>query len=190
LPRDPGYAPAYAGLANIYVGLALHGLAPFRPNLDKAVVVARRALELDESLADALATLGLVDLYNPGWMRSEPEFRQAIELDRNNVIAHDWLAYYLFFADRRDEALAEIALAQQLDPLSPSTNADEGRLLYAARHFDEARAKLKRAIELAPEFGEPHATLALIELESGHRADALKEARTALELDANSARHG
>jgi TolB-like protein/DNA-binding winged helix-turn-helix (wHTH) protein/Tfp pilus assembly protein PilF len=188
IARDPGYAPAYAGLANIYVGFALHGLAPFRPNLDKAVVAARRALELDESLADAHATLGLVDLYNPEWTRSEPEFRQAIELDRNNVIAHDWLAYYLFFANRRDEALTEIALAQQLDPLSPSTNADEGHFLYAARHFDEARAKLKRAIELAPEFGEPHATLALIDLESGHHADALKEARTALELDPNNAR--
>jgi TolB-like protein/DNA-binding winged helix-turn-helix (wHTH) protein/Tfp pilus assembly protein PilF len=189
IARDPAYAPAYAGLANVYVGLALHGLAPFRPSMDKAVVAARRALELDESLADAHATLGLVDLNtNPGWMRSEPEFRQAIELDRNNAIAHDWLAYYLFFADRRDEALAEIALARQLDPLSASANADEGHFLYAAHHFDEARAKLKRAIELAPEFGQPHATLALIEYESGHRADALKEARTALELDPNSAR--
>jgi TolB-like protein/DNA-binding winged helix-turn-helix (wHTH) protein/Tfp pilus assembly protein PilF len=187
IARDPGYAPAYAGLAHAYFGLALHGLAPFRPSMDKAVVAARRALELDESLADAHAILGLLDLYtNPGWMRAESEFRQAIELDRNNAIAHDWLAFYLFFADRRDEALAEIALARQLDPLSASANADEGHFLYAAYHFDEARTKLKRAIELAPEFGEPHATLALIEFESGHREDALKEARTALELDPNS----
>jgi len=187
IARDPGYAPAYAGLANAYFGLALHGLGPFRPSMDKAVVAARRALELDESLSDAHATLGLLDLYtNPGWMRAEPEFRQAIELDRNNAIAHDWLAFYLFFADRRDEALAEIALARQLDPLSASANADEGHFLYAAHHFDEARTTLKRAIELAPEFGEPHATLALIEFESGHREDALKEARTSLELDPNS----
>jgi TolB-like protein/DNA-binding winged helix-turn-helix (wHTH) protein/Tfp pilus assembly protein PilF len=189
IARDPDYAPAYAGLANAYFGLALHGLGPFRPNMDKAAVAARRALELDESLADAHATLGLLDLYtNPGWMRAEPEFRQAIELDRNNAIAHDWLAFYLFFADRRDEALAEIALARQLDPLSASANADEGHFLYAAHHFDEARTTLKRAIELAPDFGEPHATLALIEFESGHRDDALKEARKALELDPNSSR--
>ena len=184
IARDPDYAPAYAGLANVYVGLALHGLAPFRPSMDKAVVAARRALELDEGLAEAHATLGLVALHtNPQWMRSESEFRRAIELDRNNSIAHDWLAYYLLFADRRNEALAEIALARQLDPLSAGANSDEGHFLYAAHHFDEARAKLRRAIELAPEFGQPHATLALIELESGHRAEAFKEARTALQLD-------
>jgi TolB-like protein/DNA-binding winged helix-turn-helix (wHTH) protein/Tfp pilus assembly protein PilF len=189
IARDPDYAPAYAGLANVYVGLALHGLAPFRPSMDKAVVAARRALELDESLAEAHATLGLVDLHlNPEWTRSEPEFRRAIELDRNSAVAHDWLAFYLFFAGRRDEALAEIALARQLDPLSAGTNSDEGHFLYAAHHFDEARARLTRAMELLPEFGEPHATLALIELESGHLADALREARTALALDPNSPR--
>jgi TolB-like protein/DNA-binding winged helix-turn-helix (wHTH) protein/Tfp pilus assembly protein PilF len=187
IARDPNYAPAYEGLANVYVGLALHGLAPFQPSMDKAIVAARRALELDEGLAEAHATLGLVVLHTSReWMRSEPEFRRAIELDRNNAIAHDWLAYPLFFADRRDEALAEIALARQLDPLSAGTNADEGHFLYAAHRFDEARAKLRRAIELAPEFGQPHATLALIELESGHRAEAFKEARTALALDPNS----
>jgi TolB-like protein/DNA-binding winged helix-turn-helix (wHTH) protein/Tfp pilus assembly protein PilF len=186
---DPGYAPAYAGLANAYLGLALHGLAPFRPSMEKAEVAARRALELDESLAEAHATLGLVILNaKPEWVRSEPEFRRAIELDRNNAAAHDWLAYYLFFAERRNEALAEIALARQLDPLSASANADEGHFLYAAHRFDEARAKLRRAIELAPEFGQPHATLALVELESGHSADAFKEARAALELDRNSPR--
>jgi TolB-like protein/DNA-binding winged helix-turn-helix (wHTH) protein/Tfp pilus assembly protein PilF len=186
---DPGYAPAYAGLANTYLGLALHGLAPFRPSMDKAEVAARRALELDESLVEAHATLGLVILNaKPEWMRSEPEFRRAIELDRNSAVAHNWLAYYLFFAERRKEALAEIALAIQLDPLSASANADEGHFLYAAHHFDEARARLRRAIELAPEYGQPHGTLALVELESGHRADAFKEARTALELDPNSPR--
>jgi TolB-like protein/DNA-binding winged helix-turn-helix (wHTH) protein/Tfp pilus assembly protein PilF len=187
IAREPDYAPAYAGLANVYVGLALHGLAPLRASMEKAVVAARRALELDEGLSEAHATLGLVALFtNPEWMRSEPEFRRAIELDRNNAAAHDWLAYYLFFADRHGEALAEAALARELDPLSASTNADEGHFLYAARHFDEARGRLRRAIELAPEYGQPHATLALIELESGHRADALKEARAALELDPNS----
>jgi TolB-like protein/DNA-binding winged helix-turn-helix (wHTH) protein/Tfp pilus assembly protein PilF len=187
IARDPNYAPAYEGLANVYVGLALHGLAPFRPSMDKAIAAARRALELDESLAEAHATLGLLILHtNREWMRSEPEFRRAIELDHNNALAHDWLAFPLFFADRRDEALAEIALARQLDPLSASANADEGHFLYAAHHFDEARAKLRRAIELAPEYGQPHATLALVQFESGHLADALKEAHTALGLDPNS----
>jgi TolB-like protein/DNA-binding winged helix-turn-helix (wHTH) protein/Tfp pilus assembly protein PilF len=189
IARDPNYAPAYVGMANVNVGLALHGLAPFRPSMDKAVAAARRALELDEGLAEAHATLGLIILQrSPEWIRSEPEFRRAIELDRNNAVAHDWLAYPLFFADRRDEALAEIALARQLDPLSPSTNADEGHFLYAAHRLDEARTKLERAIELAPEYGQPHGTLALVELESGHRAEALKEARAALELDPNSPR--
>jgi tetratricopeptide (TPR) repeat protein len=113
---------------------------------------------------------------------------QGVAIRTDRTIAHNWFAYPLFFADRRDEALAEIALARQLDPLSAGTNADEGHFLYAVHHFDEARAKLRRAMELAPEFAQPHGTLALVELESGHRAEAIKEARTALALDPNSPR--
>jgi TolB-like protein/DNA-binding winged helix-turn-helix (wHTH) protein/Tfp pilus assembly protein PilF len=188
IARDPSYAPAYAGLANVYALLPSYGVAPFRDSFAKSAAAARRALELDEGQAEAHATLGLVAVNTvPEWEHSEPEFRRAIELDPNDATSHHWLAYYLFFAGRYDEALAEIALARQLDPLSAVTNADDGHFLYATRHFGEARVRLQGAIELEPELGQPHETLALVELESGHPADAVKEAHAGLVLDPSTA---
>ena len=188
IARDPSYAPAYTGLANVYAMLPTYGVAPFRESFAKAAAAAQHALELDEGLAEAHSILGLVAVSTvPEWKHSEAEFRRAIELDPNDATSHHWLAYYLFFAGRRDEALAEIAVARQLDPLSPVTNADEGHFLYAARHFREAQARLRQAIELEPEFGQPHETLALLELESGHAADAVKEAHAGLVLDPGAA---
>jgi TolB-like protein/DNA-binding winged helix-turn-helix (wHTH) protein/Tfp pilus assembly protein PilF len=186
--RDPSYAPAYAGLANVYALLPSYGTAPFQASFAKSAAAARRALQLDEGLAEAHAILGLVAVSTvPEWEHSEPEFRRALELDPNDAASHHWLAYYLFFAGRPDEALAEIGLARQLDPLSAVTNADEGHFLYATRHFGEARTRLQAAIELEPELGQPHETLALVELESGHPTEAVKEARAGLVLDPSTA---
>ena len=188
IARDPSYAPAHAGLANVYALLPSYGVAPFRDSFAKSAAAAQRALELDEGLAEAHATLGLIAVSTvPEWKHSEPEFRKAIELDPNDATSHHWLAYFLFFAGRHDEALAEIALARQLDPFSAVTNADEGHFLYAARHFEEARVRLQGAIELEPELGQPHETLALVELESGHPTDAVKEAHAGLLLDPSTA---
>lgn len=188
IARDPNYAPAYAGLASVYALLPSYASAPFRDSFAKSTAAARRALELDEGLAEAHATLGLVSVSTvPEWQHSETEFRRAIELDPNDATSHQWLAFYLFFAGRPDAALAEIVLARQLNPLSAVTNADEGHFLYATRHFGEARTRLQEAIELEPELGQPHATLALVELESGHPANAVKEARAGLVLDPGTA---
>jgi Tfp pilus assembly protein PilF len=153
------------------------------------VTAARHALELDDTLAEAHATLALVGVnQNPDWKASEPEFQRALELNPNYAMAHLWFAFYLFFSERRDEALAQVELARQLDPLSAVINADQGHFLYATHHYAEARARLRQAMELAPDFGQPHTTLALIELESGHTADALQEARTGLALDPENSR--
>ena len=111
------------------------------------------------------------------------EFRRAIEIDPNFATAHHWFAYQRVVAGRPDEALNEITLARELDPLSAITNADEGHFLYAARRFDEARTRLRRAIELGPELGQPHASLALVELETGHADIAAREAHAGLALD-------
>jgi eukaryotic-like serine/threonine-protein kinase len=145
---------------------------------------ARAALELDDGFGEAHATLGLIALHrNPGWEHADGQFRRALELNPNDATAHQWFAFYLYFADRPEEALAEIESARQLAPLSAIIVADQGHFLYAVRRFEEARARLRQAIELAPDLAQPHETLALIELESGHAADALREARAGLALD-------
>ena len=189
IARDPGYGPAYAGMADVYLGLALHGLAPLQASFAKAAAAAQHAIELDEGLADAHATLGLASFsLNPESTHGEPELRRAIGIDPSNARAHGWLAFYLFFAGRRDEALAQVALARQLDPLSASANADEGEFLYVAHRFDEARTRLRQAIELDPGFGQPYGTLALVESETGHTAEALQDVRAGLALDPQSPR--
>ncbi len=133
--------------------------------------------------------LGLVGLnMRSDWPQSEHQLRRALELNPNYANAHHWFAYYLFFAGRRNEALAEIDAAQQLDPLAAVTSADQGHFLYAVRRYDEARKALRRSIELAPELGRPHTTLALVELETGHTQEALTEARTGLALDPGNPR--
>lgn len=180
---DPTYAPAFAGLAKVYALMPEVGAAPYAGNLEKSRAAAERALELDEGLAEAHATLGFVALISgPKWKRSDLEFRRALALDPNDSTTHQWLAFYLLFADRGEEALAEIGLARQLDPLSAVINGSEGHILYATRHFAEARIALGRSIELAPDYGRPHATMALLEMQTGHPTEALEQARIALAL--------
>lgn len=188
ISRDPNYAPAYAGLANAYALLGSYDSVGLRDAYGKATAAARRALELDDTLAEAHATLGLIGLNYGAWdpAQEEKEFQRALELNPNYATAHHWFAFYLRFVGRTNEALAEMERARQLDPLSTIVNADEGFFLYGVRRFEEARVRLQQAIELAPDFGQPHETLALIEWESGHASDALNQARAGLTLDSSN----
>lgn len=187
--RDGKYAPAYAGLAIAYAIWPHYDRVEMADSYAKAVVAAHRALELDDNLAEAHATLAFLGLSKtPDWMQTEPEFRRAIELNPNYATAHQWFAFYLVFAGRRNEALAEIERAREIDPLSPSINADEGHFLYGARRYEESKVWLWRAIELAPDLGQPHNTLALIDCETGNSSDGIKEAHAGLALDPNNPR--
>ncbi len=186
---DPAYAPAYAGLADVYALRPSYDATPWLDSLEAAVAAAHHALELDETLAEAHATLGFVGLnWRSAWPQSDHELRRALELDPNYANAHHWFAYDLFYVGRKNEAIAEIDAAQQLDPLSAVINADRGHFLYAVRRYDEARKALRRSIELAPELGRPHTTFALVELETGHTPEALAEARAGLALDPGNPR--
>jgi Tfp pilus assembly protein PilF len=155
----------------------------------KAAESAHRALQIDDNLAQAHATLGFIGLNNPtGWTQAGPEFRRALDVNPNYATVHHWFAFYLVFFNRWDEALAEIDTARQLDPLSAIIQADEGSFLYALRRYDEAKVRLRQAIELGPDLGQPHETLALVYLETGHAPEALEEARAGLVLDPDNPR--
>ncbi len=185
---DSQYAPAYAGLASAYALMPSYDSVEWHNSYSKAEAAARRALQLDESLADAHALLGIIYLNGHDWQRAGPELQRALDLNPNYSAAHHWDAFYLHFSGRNGEALADIEKARQLDPLSPVINADEGAFLYATGRNEEAKIRLHQAIELAPDFGQPHETLALIDLETGDASDALREARTGLALDAPNPR--
>ncbi len=183
IARDPSYAPAHAGLADVFALQPFYGAARFEDNSQKAVASAQRALTLDASLADAHATLGLVRLSSREWPKSADAFRRSLELNPNYATAHHWYSYYLRFANRLAEACAEIEIARQLDPLSAIINTDQGEMLNAAGRYAEARRSLQRAMELSPNLARPHAFMTVTDLATGHTADAVQEARTALSLE-------
>lgn len=161
IDHDPRYALAYAGLADAYVVLPAYLPAASHDAYPKARSAARRATELDESLAEAHAALAVV-LHEYDWkfVESEKEFRRAIELNPNYATAHHWYAEYLLNMGRFDEALAEIKLAQTLDPLSLIINTAVGTFLTARGEYDLAVAQLKKAIEIDPNFARAHFRLA------------------------------
>jgi len=188
--RDPRYAPAYAGLADSYEILPMYDSVDDFEYFAKAREAAQRAIELDESLADAHLAMAFVALqyWRTQSKLAEREFNRSLELNPNDANAHHWFGYFLVFSGNLDGAVAEMERARQLDPLSAIINADDGHLLYAAGRNDEAAVRLRQAIELAPDLGQPHETMALIDVAEGRGSEALGEARRGLELDSNNPR--
>ncbi len=155
IAKDPHYAQAYAGLADSYVLLGGgYSVVPPEAAYPKARTAAEKALELDETLAEAHTSLALIGPSGMwDWAGREREFQRAIELNPNYATAHHWYAEgYLIPMGRAEEAIAEMRLAEKLDPVSPIIATDVGKELYVARHYDEAAVQLHKALELDPNF--------------------------------------
>lgn len=153
IAKDPRYARAYAGLADTFGLMSTWNLGPPRELMPKARAAAVRALELDESLAEAHTSLALVaENYDYDWPTAEKEFRRAIQLDPSYATAHQWYAEYLSWQGRFDEALAESDKARQLDPMSLIIATDHGAILYYARQYDRAVAQLGSVLDMDPHF--------------------------------------
>ena len=152
IEKDPGFALAYAGLANCYV--LHHGNPqPPREKMPKARAAAMRALELDETLSEAHTSLARVlAVYDWDWPRAEKEFKRAIELNPRDALAHQWYGGYFELMGRRDEALAERKKALELDPLSLASNSELGLTYYFARDYDKAIEQFRMTLELDPNF--------------------------------------
>lgn len=151
---DPGYAPAYALLAACYYDSSQSrwGAVPDTEAAQKARATALKALELDNSLADAHVVLGAVhDGVDWDWAGAEREFKRAIELDPNLVRAHVGLAYHLVFVGRSDEAIREINRAVELDPLSWYTFFSQNAILFFTRHYDQAIEQARNWLEIYPD---------------------------------------
>ena len=154
IAKDPGYAVAYAGLADAYELLSI-GCGSKSPveYLAQAKAMAIKALEMDDTLAEEHTSLAyarwLADL---DWSGAEREFKRALELTSSYVMAHEWYAEYLAALGRHTEALAEAKRAQQLDPLSVPVNRAVGWVLYFARRYDDAIEELRKALAMNPDF--------------------------------------
>lgn len=155
LEQDPNYALAYVGLADSYAQLGSFGLAPTSDSYGKARAASLRALELDDKLAEAHASLAFIlTNYYWDWGEAEKQFREAIKLNPNYAMSHNWYSQYLAFMGRPEEAIAEAKRGQEIDPLSPWNNS--GFILFLARRYDEASEASQKALELDPNFAVAH----------------------------------
>ncbi len=162
ITKDPNYALAYAGLADSYVQLG-GGLIYLPPNeaLPKAKAAAIKALELDDSLAEAHAALAGAQLfYEWDWSSAEREVRRAIELNANSALSHQQYSELLITRARFDESIAEEMRALELDPLSPEIVTDLAYEYMVMRRYDESIAYSRRALELDPNLPTSRAILA------------------------------
>jgi TolB-like protein/DNA-binding winged helix-turn-helix (wHTH) protein/Flp pilus assembly protein TadD len=151
--KNPRFAQAYAGLADSYALSRGYNLIPEKALMTKARTAALRALEIDDSLAEAHTALGLiVQNYDWDWQTADKEFRRAIQLNPNYATAHQWYAEHLAWLGRFDEALQESERARQLDPLSLIIATDNGAILYLSRQYDRAIEKWQAVLEMEPNF--------------------------------------
>ena len=157
IEADPGYAPAYSGLADCYTTL---GYLSYLDPLDafpRARDAAAKALKLDPSLAEAHTSLAYFNLYHAwNWVEAENEFKKAIELNPNYATAHDWYSYYLMAMGRFDDAWKSVNRAHELDPLSVTISTDIGFIYYYRRSYDEAINQLRATLSVSPKFPLAH----------------------------------
>jgi serine/threonine protein kinase/Tfp pilus assembly protein PilF len=184
--KDPNYALAYVGLADCYAVATEYIGTPTSENLPQAKAYAKRALEIDDSLAEAHASLGLISDESWNWADAEPEFKKAIELNPNYPTTHHWYSLYLRYHGRPEEALVEIKRAYELDPLSIIISANLVETYLTLGDLNSAFAQAKKLIELDPNNWGPHYRLALVYLKQGNNPDALTEFQKAVDLSKRS----
>jgi serine/threonine protein kinase/tetratricopeptide (TPR) repeat protein len=173
IDRDPQYALAYAGLAVTHI---YWSELPPREGMPKARLAAGKALELDDNLAEAHISMGLVNLwYDWDWVAAGKHFERALALNPANPMAHFEYANYLIALGRSDQALAETKRTLELDPVNPLFNSGMADQLYLARRFDEAIEQDRKTLELDAGFLSSHEGLGFTYAAMGRYREALAE---------------
>ncbi len=177
IDKDGQYAIAYAGLADAYFKIAdFHCLPDWQGNVANAKAATVKALQLDSNLGEAHASLGvLLMLYDWDWPNAEKEYKRAIELSPNYETAHSWYGMSLLAMGRPQEALAQLQIAHQLDPVALLTNYIWGMALYSLRQYGAAADETRQIMEMYPRFTEIHGLLASIYEVQGRDNDAVSE---------------
>jgi serine/threonine protein kinase/tetratricopeptide (TPR) repeat protein len=185
IAADPNYALAYTGLADAYALQLDYRSVPVAEGFAHAKAYARKALELDETLPEAHASLAWSEfIYDWDWESAEREFRRAIELNPRYAVAHQWYAFLLAAKGQMDEALVEGHTAQELDSGSVSARRGLGFLYYYARRYERAADHLLRGIAMNPVAEETYRVLGLVLSTQEEHAEAERVLREALALSA------
>ena len=183
IEADPNYTLAYSGLADSYVLLASHGAQSPLKSVPIAKRAALKALELDEALAEAHTSLGMVyHYYEWNWEKAGEEFQRAISLNPNYIVARMWYASNLASLGRLQDALFQAEQAEELDPLSLAVYIKIGRLQYWMRNYDRALRAYNRVIGLDPQHARAHTRLGMVHAATEQFDQAIVEFKRAQEL--------
>jgi serine/threonine protein kinase/Tfp pilus assembly protein PilF len=175
IEKDPDYGLAYSGLADSYHTLQDYSsISPKELNA-KAREAALKALEIDNTLAEAHASLGMISFRYWDWEGAERECKRAIKLNPNYPTAHHWYALLLMYMGRFEEAMEEIECARRLDTLSLVINRNKALVFFYARQYDRAIDALQETLEMDPNFSLTHATLGMVYLQKSMYDEALAE---------------
>ena len=188
LELDPQYAAAYAGLADSYAMLPFYTDTPPREAFPKAKAAATKALQLDDALAEAHASMAYVKTYfDWDWAAAEQEFKRTLELNPNHSAARHAYSRYLASLGRLTEARAELKRAQELDPLSLLVQANAGVISYFGRQYGEAMQELRKTNELDPHFPVPYWGMGLCYEQQGKYEEAIAQFQKTIESSGRGA---
>jgi serine/threonine protein kinase/Tfp pilus assembly protein PilF len=179
---DEKYALAYALLSDAYRGMGAASYLDPKEATPKAEAAARKALELDEGLAEAHAAQASLRVDSWDWVGAEQEFKRAIDLNPNLAKAHNGYASFLGKVARHDQAIGESKRARELDPLNTRLNANVGYALYWARQYRQAIEQLKKALEMDKNLGYTHVILGYTYEAAGQYNEAIAELQEAIRL--------
>ena len=186
IAKDPVFALAYAGLADAYDILGDYSYLPPNEALPSAKLAAQKALEIDDTLAEAHTSLAHVKMYDLEWLGAQQEFKRAIELNPNYSTARQWYANCLMALGKKEEALAQIRQAFRVDSLSLNINEALGFHMYLMRDYAGAIEQQFRTLELDPSFVPAHIALGITYLQKARYEDALNEFQKAITLSGGS----
>jgi len=182
--RDPGYAKAYAGLADLHLLVGGYSYVPQKDVIAKSRAAVEQALQLDNTLAEAHTTLALIhENYDWDWPATEREYKLAIRFNPSHATAHGWYGEFLSYMGRGEESMAEMRQALDLDPLNLSLNTDSCKVFYFTRQYDKAIEQCKRVLELDPGFVPAQNRLASTYAVKGMFPEALAEAQRLPDAD-------
>jgi DNA-binding winged helix-turn-helix (wHTH) protein/TolB-like protein/Flp pilus assembly protein TadD len=183
IQKDSNYVLAYAGLADAYSMPDYTGL-PQQDSYQQAQAAAAKAVEIDDTLAEAHTSLAYVAMrHRWDWPQSEKELKHALSINPGYARAHHLYAIYLELMGRSEEAIVEAKRAQDLDPLSPAISESYGSRLLNARQYDQAIEELRNTIEMEPNFALPYLTLGQAYLQKGMLAEALTVYQRFMEIE-------
>jgi TolB-like protein/Tfp pilus assembly protein PilF len=183
IARDPGYAAAYAGLADSLTTIAAWSFAPPRENCEKAKALALQAMQMDPALAEPHVSVGWIHAwYDFDFPAAEREFERALELNPRYPTAHYWFGYFLALMGRHEEAYTEIVRAIRLDPLSPVHYWGLGVVYWSSRQYDHAIESFEKVIDMDSTFVGAYAFLGWTCLCTSHYERAVAAGQRATEL--------